>query len=826
MAYGLKYELLCTSKKGNLYTAKILEDGYTDADIDRNVPINPFSLRKDRAAVVKGTSLEFQIREETDFEFISFYTSNPKKYLIELYKASTLLWTGYLDPQQYSAPYKPAPNNITFRASDGMGLLKDEEFTLTGRQSELDIIIHCLDKIGLDIGFATAISIWEANHDTSKSPLEQSYLNCEIFDENNCYEVLEKVLGRYDAEISQWNGRWQIISSIDKKTTRMLYTSAGVYEDTEAAPDVLDLGHPNEGADVYPVEILTHSLEPGGNKTALTYDYGLRESMLVNYLFTKYSADMFTDWSKTGSFDVEQGFKDGVFFAWLRGYANSDNYYISQQLAIKNVTGQQFVFEVEACPYAAHWAGSSFGYTSINITIRIMVSLLVGSTTYYLTTDGWGTTPGYVEATIASARWWSEIIWTKIGVMTYEIPGDGTLTIRLQRISANPSPGNEGDYIGALFKKPLIYYLENNELYDDKLEGTAVFDESVELRPLADIEFAAGDAPDVLNNELLYDNCVFLSDDTPTTGWKLSNNDTMYTLLQAYLKLLASRNRVPRQVLSGRIKGTEIGLNSIIKHAYNSDREFEIAECTWDLYEEVFSATLLEVLAYADQDITYTDEDGTVTQIDDPANLTVASVTHAGTPVAASASFNITVHIDNTGSLPGQNTIQWKVVNESDETQTSGTHASQTIAASDDDDDTFAITAPDSVGTYTVKCKMINDTAWVSSASLTVSETEVAINSIAVVPVGVINTPLSLTFNATNSGPAGTKTIYYELYDSDDQLVYSGDEDKLFANGTDNYSLTETVYPSVAAIGYYFLVWSEDDPGGAVQSNDFEATAT
>ncbi len=132
MAYGLKYELLCTSKKGSTYSASIKKDGYTDPDIDRNVPVNPFRLRKDRAKIIKGTSFEFMVREAVDFEFIEFYTSNPKQFLIEVYKSSTMLWTGYLDPQQYSAPYKPAPNNISFRASCGLGLLKEEPFTLEG----------------------------------------------------------------------------------------------------------------------------------------------------------------------------------------------------------------------------------------------------------------------------------------------------------------------------------------------------------------------------------------------------------------------------------------------------------------------------------------------------------------------------------------------------------------------------------------------------------------------------------------------------------------------------------------------------------------------
>ena len=76
MAFGLKYELLCTTVKGNLYKARIYFDGYTGNPIDRNVPVSPFILKKDKADIIRGTSFNFSIREEADFEFLEFYTNN------------------------------------------------------------------------------------------------------------------------------------------------------------------------------------------------------------------------------------------------------------------------------------------------------------------------------------------------------------------------------------------------------------------------------------------------------------------------------------------------------------------------------------------------------------------------------------------------------------------------------------------------------------------------------------------------------------------------------------------------------------------------------
>ena len=218
MAYGLKYELLCTTKKSNLYKAKVYFDSYAGAEVDRNIPVNPFRLRKDRAAIIRGTSFEFSMREETDFEYLEFYTNKPKHIKVELLDPSSVqLWTGYLDTQQYSCPYIPAPLTVTFTASDGLGLLKNEAFTLTGTQTQFDILIHCLDKIGLGLGYAVAISVHELRHNAAISPLEQTTEICSTMSDLNCYEVIEKILNKYDAEIYQWKGRWRIICSNDKK---------------------------------------------------------------------------------------------------------------------------------------------------------------------------------------------------------------------------------------------------------------------------------------------------------------------------------------------------------------------------------------------------------------------------------------------------------------------------------------------------------------------------------------------------------------------------------------------------------------------------------
>ena len=85
MAYGLKYELHGKSVPyGKNWKVRISKEGYSGPQIDRNVPANPFVLKKDSAGTIRGTSLVFAIRSIADFEFIDLYTNNSKDWLIQL----------------------------------------------------------------------------------------------------------------------------------------------------------------------------------------------------------------------------------------------------------------------------------------------------------------------------------------------------------------------------------------------------------------------------------------------------------------------------------------------------------------------------------------------------------------------------------------------------------------------------------------------------------------------------------------------------------------------------------------------------------------------
>jgi hypothetical protein len=163
--------------------------------------------------------------------------------------------------------------------------------------------------------------------------------------------------------------------------------------------------------------------------------------------------------------------------------------------------------------------------------------------------------------------------------------------------------------MGVAFGNVNLEFILNSERYPAGLETLAKFPDSTEPNNLNDVQLLTSDAPDLPNAALLYKNITWLADGSPTTVWHILGASETYSILQQLAIALASDNRIAKQKLTGEIKGTAIAFDSIIKHAYNDNREFEISEGVWDIYEETFNVVLLELLSWSDESVEFTSVD-------------------------------------------------------------------------------------------------------------------------------------------------------------------------------------------------------------------------
>ena len=229
MSYGLKYFIqypylfidtpdadMGSDDNGHCYELQLWVKDFTGTPQEVPAGAGHPILRQDNSEQIVSQTMEFTVETSTGREFEDLYAEDP--YSVEVilvhHNANTAtkskLFRGWLITEQYNAPYIDPPFDITFSATDGIGLLKNKNFAMplsAIRASEIDIIDHCLNNdlpqvaeryiVGLGIGHQGATA--------PASPLVSTYLNVSQFYDSDGlpmtrYDVLNAILRSYGPE--------------------------------------------------------------------------------------------------------------------------------------------------------------------------------------------------------------------------------------------------------------------------------------------------------------------------------------------------------------------------------------------------------------------------------------------------------------------------------------------------------------------------------------------------------------------------------------------------------------------------------------------------
>jgi hypothetical protein len=183
-----------------------------------------------------------------------------------------LKFIGFITPSLYSEQYFTTSNyNVSFIASDQLGLLKDLDFTddfgneVKQQTSFLDAIALILRKTDLGLDIIESVNIYAEgfNSTASDSTLQQAYFDPSIYYQvssekvfvdgkfqtifNNqakkCDYVLQQLLISFGARLYQANGNWRI-ELIEERSTTVNYrqfSPFGILESSGTFSNVVDL---------------------------------------------------------------------------------------------------------------------------------------------------------------------------------------------------------------------------------------------------------------------------------------------------------------------------------------------------------------------------------------------------------------------------------------------------------------------------------------------------------------------------------------------------------------------------------------------------------
>jgi hypothetical protein len=180
------------------------------------------------ALVASNATIELLV--ETSGQFNDMFLSDDRKYMVEHYigddEASIeLYWTGYIVPEFHSEPYIFEPYHLTITASDGIGELKNKDFTdlndnnFRGDHKAIKLISEILKKTGLELDIHCGINVFDENMDEDGDPLDQAYIDSRIYYNKRvpqkCDYVLKSIMDPFRGQMFQSKGVWWIIRLSD-----------------------------------------------------------------------------------------------------------------------------------------------------------------------------------------------------------------------------------------------------------------------------------------------------------------------------------------------------------------------------------------------------------------------------------------------------------------------------------------------------------------------------------------------------------------------------------------------------------------------------------
>ena len=582
--YGTRYILRWESEKYNHdYKILIKERDYTGETEKKSLGEAPLLRRDDSDSGISGTSLEMVIQADVDGELTSLYTVDNKKFLVELYKNNSLIWTGYVLPEKYSEPYVPVPYDVSVTASDGLGILKDIPFTLSGEKTLFEVTRFCCNQTGMTLDFIVFSSLVESSMNTGNSMLVQTSLDVSTFQDKTCYEVLESILTSLDAFITEANGKWVIARYTDLDKEGFLYSNTGGSSGKVSLdPPVLGNVH----SELYPIGNLELEIEPANKSVKFTSDYDLRPSFLQNHDFS--GGD-----SGWGGFEYVIAKRKGVGFAAMHGNSGKQERYIQQSVSVEK-SSQAVIVEVKFA--LAQMFASMNGRAGEDREFALKIQLSGEGQTYYLTDEGWGTKDFRfpVHGSLQD-MFWDRGISTNY-VDDYEsnfkitadgFPASGQLTISIYNIYVEMS--GTSNVRSSLF---LSHVIVTNDY------GSGI-DVSVNLAEKAstsheDVDICLTDVPFVENADKMFYNGLKVAGKY-TSSWACGGKTDSF--LYTILKSVCSRIGFPRKQLSGTIQGENLESFMLLVDKY-SDSLFQTREFSLNLLTDEMNVTLEQFMPY------------------------------------------------------------------------------------------------------------------------------------------------------------------------------------------------------------------------------------
>lgn len=246
MAYGKRYLLQQALRDDSKLLVNIYEDGYTGSvynyeAVSVSISPNSNSDEPEPGIISSQLNISFLMSTATDYSnFPNLLTFNDKLYYVEVTRITStggesVVWRGYTFNDYVTVPFSTGTTQVDIICIDALSFMKTSFYPYTASSNGLESLYTVLAQGLNSIGFVNAPSLYQCcsyfgsamnnrGASAANEPFSQTYIYKRDLQQNNYYDLIEKIVKSFGCRLFQYQGDWWIMSANEMAASTIYYT--------------------------------------------------------------------------------------------------------------------------------------------------------------------------------------------------------------------------------------------------------------------------------------------------------------------------------------------------------------------------------------------------------------------------------------------------------------------------------------------------------------------------------------------------------------------------------------------------------------------------
>jgi hypothetical protein len=246
MAYGKRYLLQQALRDDSKLLVNIYEDGYTGSvynyeAVSVSLSPNSNSDEPEPGIISSQLNISFLMSTATDnSNFPDLLTFNDKLYYVEVTRlpssgGESIVWRGYTFNDYVTVPFSTGTTQVDIICIDALSFMKTSFYPYTASSNGLESLYTVLAQGLNSIGYPNSPSLYQCcsyfgsamnnrGASAANEPFSQTYIYKRDLQQNNYYDLIEKIVKSFGCRLFQYQGDWWIMSANEMAASTIYYT--------------------------------------------------------------------------------------------------------------------------------------------------------------------------------------------------------------------------------------------------------------------------------------------------------------------------------------------------------------------------------------------------------------------------------------------------------------------------------------------------------------------------------------------------------------------------------------------------------------------------